>query len=151
MGRARRMALVAAALLVAAIAVTACAPAGGDVTNAEFKRLQASGVRVIDVRTAAEYADGYIPGAENVPIDQLATAAASWDKTQPIALYCATGSRSAEGMQILKSMGFTKVYNLATGIVAWDGEVVGGTTAGAPPAEPSASGLPVMYEFYTDW
>lgn len=151
MYRARRIALAVAALVVAALAVSACAPAAGDVSNAEFKRLQKSGIRVIDVRTAAEFADGYIPGAENVPIDQLASSAASWDRTQPIALYCATGSRSAEGMQILKSMGFEKVYNLTGGLVAWDGEIVGGTATGTSTTEPSVSGLPVMYEFYTDW
>lgn len=127
-------------------------PAPGDIGNAQLQTLVDAGARLVDVRTAAEFEGGHIPGAENVPVDQVASAMGSWDKSQPIVVYCATGSRSVSAMQTLSGAGFTKVYNLTAGIAAWDGDVSSGPAgAVATAAEPSASGLPVLYEFYTDW
>jgi len=57
-------------------------------------------------------------------------------------------------MRILSGAGFSTVYNLTSGIAAWDGEITTdptGRVASGGPSTPSASGLPVMYEFYTDW
>ncbi|MHB1340652.1 MAG: rhodanese-like domain-containing protein [Coriobacteriia bacterium] len=128
-------------------------PASGNVGNSDVQTLVDQGARLIDVRTAAEFDGGHIPGAENVPVDQISAVAASWDRTKPVVLYCATGSRSVAAMQALVGAGFTSVYNLTAGIAAWDGEVTtdGPATATAAASAPSASGLPVMYEFYTDW
>lgn len=127
-------------------------PTPGDIGNADLQTLVDTGARLVDVRTSAEFEGGHIPGAENVPVDQVAATLGSWDKSQPIVVYCATGSRSVPAMQTLVSAGFTSVYNLTAGIVAWDGELSSGPAgAVATAAEPSASGLPVLYEFYTDW
>lgn len=154
----KRRLLLAAAAALAAVAVLATAgcggtlPAAGNVTNSGAQALVKDGVRVIDVRTVSEFEAGHIPAAENVPLDQLSVEMASWDTAEPVLVYCATGSRSVEAMRILNAAGFESVYNLQSGIVAWDGDV---TTDDAGPAAtgiaPSASGLPVMYEFYTDW
>jgi rhodanese-related sulfurtransferase len=143
--------LTVAALSVIVLALASCAPAPGDVDNAGFERLRSSGVRIVDVRTEAEYHGGYIEGAENVPMSELASAASAWDRSEPIAVYCATGERSAQAAEYLRSLGFEKVYNLKDGIIAWDGPMAKASNAGTPGAAPSASGLPVMYEFYTDW
>jgi len=153
MSRSRVLAGVLAGVLAAVVllALAGCAPAPGNVSNEQFKQLQADGVRIIDVRTPAEFESGYIEGAENVPIDELAVTAESWDRTEPIALYCATGNRSADGMQTLQKMGFEEVYNLTEGIAGWDGDTVGGSESAGGTTDPSVSGLPVMYEFYTDW
>ncbi|MCE5191583.1 MAG: rhodanese-like domain-containing protein [Actinomycetia bacterium] len=153
----RRARAVLAALAVTAILVTAgCGdslPPAGNVDNAAAKSLASKGVRIIDVRTASEYEAGHIPQAENVPLDQLGAAIGSWDSGKPVLVYCAVGDRSVEAMRMLTSAGFKTVYNLQGGIVAWDGDVTSGSggskTAGT--LSPSASGLPVLYEFYTDW
>jgi 3-mercaptopyruvate sulfurtransferase SseA len=43
------------------------------VSQAEFKKALASGgIRVLDVRDAVSYANGHIPGAESIPLDELA-------------------------------------------------------------------------------
>ena len=146
--------LTTIAVLATAGLLLGCASEGGVVDNQGLRDLQAEGARIIDVRTEAEYGAGYIPGSENVPMMGLSRAAASWDPAEPIVLYCATGSRSAEAAQILRSLGFERVYDLPAGIIAWDGEITqpgvasSGTTAPPPSA---ASGTPVLYEFYTDW
>ncbi|MRS12644.1 MAG: rhodanese-like domain-containing protein [Actinobacteria bacterium] len=141
---------VAAALVVGAVVLGPSGSRGGVVDSADLQSLIADGVRVVDVRTVGEFDSGHIPGAENVPVNELAGAAVAWDPAEPVALYCATGSRSAEGAGTLRSMGFAIVYDLGAGIAGWTGEVEGGTSA-AVAAEPSAGGLPVMYEFYTEW
>lgn len=145
-------ATVSLVVLMMGLALTGCSVQPGNVSNAQFEKLRGSGVRIIDVRTEAEFAGGSIEGAENVPMSELESAAAAWDPAEPVAVYCATGNRSVAAMEYLNSLGFEKVYNLTAGIAAWDGPREGGATGTAGGGgEPSVSGLPVMYEFYTDW
>ena len=125
------------------------------VGNEEFLEAIDDGARLVDVRTEAEYESGHIPGAELAPVTRIAAIAEDWDRSQPLAVYCATGNRSADASRVLAQMGF-EVYDLKTGIVGWDGEVATGeAVAEAPagdeggPAE-TGEGLPVMYEFVTD-
>jgi len=135
-----------------ALALGATSSGPGDVDNARAAELIDDGVHVVDVRTAAEYAMGHIPGAENVPLNELSAAAASWDPDAPVLVYCAVGDRSASATEMLVAAGFSQVYNLSAGIADWDGDIVTETDAAdVPTAEPAESGLPVLYEFYTDW
>jgi phage shock protein E len=124
-------------------------PASGDVANAVLRDVVARGARLVDVRTAAEYAAGHIEGAENVPVEDVPTAAGAWDKAAPIAVYCATGARSLNAAEYLKAQGFTRVYNLSSGVAAWDGALVKGAGSGAVASAP-ATGKATMYDFYTD-
>lgn len=138
-------------VLIGAVAVLSSDGASGGLVNSdEFEKAIADGALVVDVRTAAEFSSGHIPGAVNVPVNEIEAAAAAWDKTRPVALYCATGSRSADAAATLGALGFESVYDLSGGIMAWEGDIEGGTTVAAT-GQPSASGLPIMYEFYTDW
>ena len=41
------------------------------------------------------------------------------DKEKPVYLYCRSGKRSASAAEKLKEAGFTEVYNLKGGILAW--------------------------------
>jgi rhodanese-related sulfurtransferase len=148
-----RWIIVAAVGLVAVVALAGLLSGGPDsgiITNAQFRSLQDDGVRIVDVRTAGEFGAVHLSGAENVPLGELSSTAAGWDRSQPIVVYCAVGDRSDIAADLLQSMGFETVYDLATGIARWDGEIVSGTQVAAA-TEPAMSGLPVMYEFYTDW
>ena len=90
----------------------------------EFAELIAdSNVVVLDVRTAAEFAEGHIQGA--ILIDQgqsdfveKAKATLPTDKT--IAVYCRSGRRSANAAGKLADVGY-KCVNLKGGIIAWQG------------------------------
>ncbi len=67
---------------------------------------------IIDVRTRGEFQSGAYPGAINIDLDQLAAKASELgDKSRDITLYCASGARSAYGVRVLQSMGFTNVKN----------------------------------------
>lgn len=153
MSRAAWVLLAVVVVLAVAVAVifTSQGPAPGLITGTQLEKLQSGGARVVDVRTEAEFQGQHIPGAENVPLGSLAAAAAGWDRAEDVVLYCATGSRSAEGAAQLQSMGFERVYDLRGGIMAWDGTVEGGPAVAGQGSQPSTSGLPVAYEFYTDW
>ncbi|HEX9092855.1 MAG TPA: rhodanese-like domain-containing protein [Coriobacteriia bacterium] len=150
---ARKLVIV---LAVAALAVAALValltprggalPASGQVTSAQLRDVVARGVRLVDVRTAAEYSGGHIQGAENVPMDALPTSAKSWSKTAPVALYCQTGARSRIAYDYLVAQGFTNVYDLTGGVTAWDGDIVRGAT-GTGTAKMPATTLPTMYDF----
>lgn len=143
---------LAAIVVIASLGRTGPLPASGDVSNAEAKALIKRGARIVDVRTPEEFAAAHIPGAENVPMDQILAEAGSWDKAEPVLLYCATGERSAYVFQQLAQAGFQHLYNLKDGIVAWDGDVDSGSaTRTADGLQPLPSGLPAMYEFFTDW
>lgn len=79
------------------------------------------GAVVVDVRTDGEVAQGMIPNAVQIEFNsaEFNSKFEELDKSSPILLYCAAGGRSGKSMQLLKDMGFNKVYNLEGGIGAW--------------------------------
>lgn len=156
MKRAQVLAVVVGVVvvIVAVVVFSSGAPTPGLIDNGDLSRLQEEGARVVDVRTAAEFTGAHIQGAENVPVSDLAAVAEGWDRTAPVVVYCAVGDRSGSAAGVLQSMGFERVYDLGGGIAQWDGALAGGA---ATPADTGAapqvalSGLPILYEFYTDW
>lgn len=68
---------------------------------------------IIDVRSPAEFANGHIQGAVNIPLDRLSSAisAAVPDKSQPVVLCCLSGGRSGSALQQMKQLGYTQVHN----------------------------------------
>ena len=82
-----------------------------------------SNVVVLDVRTAAEFAEGHIQGA--ILIDQgqsdfVEKAKATLPVDKKIAIYCRSGRRSANAAGRLADVGY-KCVNLKGGIIAWQG------------------------------
>ncbi len=51
--------------------------------------------RLIDVRTADEFAEEHIHGAVNTPVDTLANRLSEVSRDQPVVVYCHSGNRSA--------------------------------------------------------
>jgi rhodanese-related sulfurtransferase len=74
---------------------------------------------VIDVRTPEEYASGHIPGAVNIPFDQVARRIAEIDAPHGVALYCMVGPRARKGESALLAAGYEKVFHLEGGLAAW--------------------------------
>lgn len=74
---------------------------------------------LVDVRTTMEYAQGHVPGAINIPLNELATRFNDVARDKPIVVICASGNRSMSGSEILASAGFNDVYNLQGGTMVW--------------------------------
>lgn len=86
---------------------------------------------LLDVRTAAEFAAGHLPGAVNLDVQSpdFPQRAATLDPGRNYAVYCHSGNRSKVAMTALTRSGFTHLFDLAGGIAAWQsagGQVVTG-------------------------
>ena len=79
---------------------------------------------ILDVRRPDEYAEGHIPGAINVPNEEIGTAeiAELPDKSQLILVYCRSGRRSKEASEKLTGLGYTNIVEFG-GILDWKGEI----------------------------
>jgi phage shock protein E len=98
-------------------ALTRVAP--GPVDGATGKRLAEAGALVLDVRSPEEFAQGHVPGAKNIPHDQVARRAAELGPTStPIVLYCKSGRRSAAAIEALRGLGYERLWN-AGGYAGW--------------------------------
>ena len=86
-------------------------------------RLKRGEVALIDVREPHEWEIGHIPGARLIPLATLPEALASLDGTREIVVHCKSGVRSAKAVRQLQAAGFTRVSNLAGGILRWSDDV----------------------------
>ena len=140
-----------AAVIAVVIGLTVRPSGGGlrNVDSAGVNAAKAKGAQIIDVRSAGEYEMGHIPGAINAPVDEIQTAAASWDREAAYVVYCATGSRSAAAVATMQSLGFKNIDHFAQGIQAWTGELEKGSTSAAPAGAIQAGEKPIFIEFLT--
>lgn len=76
-------------------------------------------IRLIDVRSIAEMANGIIPNAEKLPLHTLPVRLNEIHSDDVCVLYCRSGARSAQGVGFMNAQGFDNVYNLRGGIIAW--------------------------------
>ncbi|OGA16428.1 MAG: sulfurtransferase [Betaproteobacteria bacterium RIFCSPLOWO2_02_FULL_63_19] len=116
-----------------------------DVDNAELAKLAASGVPLIDVRTAPEWEQtGIVPGSHLLtffdtrgnadPAAWLQKAKAVAKPGDPLIVICRSGNRSRAVSKFLsENAGYTKVYNVKNGILGWSKE-----------GRPIASAAPVL-------
>lgn len=103
-----------------------------EVTADELERMmdEKGDLLIVDVRESSENEQGHIQGALLVPRGILEAAAdpgypkhveaLSAGRQRPVALYCATGGRSAMAAAVLQMMGFDEVYSLDGGFTAWE-------------------------------
>jgi rhodanese-related sulfurtransferase len=104
------------------------APTADAITSAELhKQLESStALRIVDVRTPAEFETSQIPGSYNVPLDVLdehsAEIAQLLEGDQEVVLVCRSGQRSAKAQKLLQNAGLTRARVLENGILDWEGQ-----------------------------
>jgi rhodanese-related sulfurtransferase/rubrerythrin len=81
---------------------------------------------LIDVRTPKEYEEVHLPGAELIPIGEMAKRISEIDPDKPTIVYCAAGVRSRSAAIMLSGAGFENVHSMEGGIRAWKGFVAEG-------------------------
>jgi molybdopterin/thiamine biosynthesis adenylyltransferase len=84
-------------------------------------RIQKNGIALLDVREKEEWDEGHLPGATFLPRGHLESRAEKVvpEKTQPVIVYCAGGSRSAYAAKTLQDLGYKDVVSMAGGYGEW--------------------------------
>jgi rhodanese-related sulfurtransferase len=99
------------------------AAGAGTISTAEAVRLiNREKAVLIDVREAAEFAAGHAAGARSVPLSAIGAAAVKGlptNKTLPLVVLCASGTRAGKAAALLRQQGYQNVQPLAGGIAAW--------------------------------
>jgi len=83
------------------------------------QELRDESLAVLDVRRRGEFAECHIPGAKNIPLDELPERLSEIDRDHPLAVICAGGYRSSIASSILARAGFTNMRNVKGGTEAW--------------------------------
>lgn len=99
-----------------------------DLTQTEWQEQlqQDSDAVILDVRTYSEIQQGYIPNAIHIDIykgQEFIDEVMKLDKTKRYYIYCKSGGRSGQACSFMNQAGFEKTYNLAGGIMQWQGEI----------------------------
>ncbi len=71
---------------------------------------------LLDVRTVEEFETGSLPGAVNIPLDELRDRIDEVPRDHPVYAFCAVGQRGYLAYRILSQRGYTEVYNLSGGL-----------------------------------
>ena len=94
-------------------------------------------LRIVDVRSAAEYEEFHIPTAERIAIDSLVSARFAPDET--IVLYSEGGPHAAQAWVFLRALGYDRVFFLRGGIYEWLEQVMNPTLGANASPEDSAA------------
>jgi rhodanese-related sulfurtransferase len=97
-------------------------PVPCDVRTLALLRAEGSAHRIIDVRSPAEFESAHIPGAYNVPLDQLGEHRDELARhlDEPVVLVCRSGARAGQAEQRLAAAGMGNIAVLDGGMLAWE-------------------------------
>lgn len=87
------------------------------ISGKDAQTLVAEGAALVDVRSPTEYAEKHVPGAKNVPVDELEKRMGELPKDHPVVVYCRSGMRAARAASLLRAAGYT-AHNMG-GVDAW--------------------------------
>ena len=99
-----------------------------ETTISELARAIGRGETLIDVRERAEYQEGHVPGAVNIPMGELPGRLDEIDRAVPVLVVCASGNRSSDLVPVLVAADYDSA------------NVTGGTSAWARAGRPVAKG-----------
>ncbi|HVN42994.1 MAG TPA: rhodanese-like domain-containing protein [Steroidobacteraceae bacterium] len=85
----------------------------------ERQRLGDAELFLLDVRSPEEFAAGHVPGAVNIPHDQLLKRLADVPKDADVVLYCRSGHRSALAAEVLLAHGYQRLAHLEGDMDGW--------------------------------
>ena len=79
---------------------------------------------IIDVRTSEEFAEGHIENVVNIDFyaETFRDELDNLDKDKTYLIYCRSGSRSGNTLNIMEELNFREVYNMSGGIIEWKAE-----------------------------
>jgi rhodanese-related sulfurtransferase len=66
---------------------------------------------LVDVRTPAEFAEGTVAGAINIPVDEIESSLDAIPRDREVVVFCRSGNRSSRAKSILNEHGYDKITN----------------------------------------
>lgn len=94
--------------------------AAKSVTPVAAHQLAESGeVLLVDVREKSEWAQGRIAGAVHVPLSQFRALVPTLPSDKPLVFYCLSGARSAQAVNLCRSLGLPHDTHMAGGLSVW--------------------------------
>src|SRR3954468_22040498 len=89
--------------------------------TAEVVRLVAEGAQLVDVLPAETFTREHLPGAINIPLAEIDTAAERLDQDRPVVVYCYDYQcdLSPRAASRLEQLGFASVYDFVASKAAW--------------------------------
>lgn len=84
---------------------------GHNIDGAKARELVKAGALLIDVRSPGEFAGGSVPGAKNIPVDQVSNHLKELNVGKPVVMYCRSGARSGSAVGTLRAAG-VEAWNL---------------------------------------
>ncbi len=120
----RRLPLVLAAIAIASMALAAEPQRVEPKTVNERIAWSDRSLVLLDVRAPAEYAEGHLPGAINIPHTELASRVAELSdaRDRDIVVYCRSGTRAEQALGVLKEAGFSRLFHLDGDYQRWSEE-----------------------------
>lgn len=100
------------------------ANAGGRIIPADYvSRYSEANVShlLVDVRTPEEYAEGHIANSVNIPLQELTSRLNEIPHDTPVILYCRSGNRSNQALNLLVGEGYANLYDMG-GIIDWQAQ-----------------------------
>lgn len=99
-------------IIVVILSLCGCGTNKGDSSNTSSLDtiIAENNYVIVDVRTSAEYSEGHLVGAINIPYDEI-DENTNLDKTKTILVYCRSGNRSSTAYNTLKALGYD-VYDM---------------------------------------
>jgi rhodanese-related sulfurtransferase len=121
--------------LVLVVLLSACSSSATAVVDmvgaSQADRLVGDSAAVLDIRTPEEFAEGHIEGAINIDFyaADFADRIGALDPEAVYLVYCRSGNRSGQAIDLFRDLGFVEVHEIEGGILTWVGEglpLVGG-------------------------
>lgn len=120
----RKLLLLLSILVVGTIGIVLFTSIETGITKIDVEtlqnRLENEEITLLDVREVDEYEGGHIEGAVNAPLSSLNETELPYPKDEPIYVICRSGNRSAQAAQLLKERGYTEIYDVSGGMIAWE-------------------------------
>ncbi|STO08850.1 rhodanese-like domain-containing protein [Exiguobacterium aurantiacum] len=120
----RKIVMVLSVLVVGTLLIVLFTSNKGEITKIDVEtlqnRLENDDITLIDVREVEEYEGGHIEGAVNAPLSTLNETELPYAKDDPIYIICRSGNRSAQAARLLNDRGYTEIYDVTGGMIAWE-------------------------------
>lgn len=120
----KKIMLLVSVLVLATVGIVLFTSNQSEITKIDVetlqKRLENDETILLDVREVDEYIGGHIKEAVNAPLSSLNETELPYPKDEPIYVICRSGNRSAQAAQLLQQRGYTEIYDVSGGMIAWE-------------------------------